>query len=89
MVVYGMMTASFLSTLAGMYLPGKYSLIHSVEVKYAKPVYLSMGALTVSGEIVEKNDMFHIIKVKVRITDSAGTAVCRGIMRIGVEDGKE
>lgn len=30
-VVYGMLTSSFYSTLAGVYLPGKYSLIHSVE----------------------------------------------------------
>ena len=37
-VAFGMLTASFLSTLAGVYLPGKNSLIHEVEVKFAKPV---------------------------------------------------
>ena len=36
-VVYGMLTASFFSTLAGVYLPGRYSLIHSVETKFLRP----------------------------------------------------
>ena len=42
-VVFGMLTASYYSTLAGVYLPGEKSLIHSVEIKFLKPVY--MGAL--------------------------------------------
>ena len=37
-VAYGMLTASFYSTLAGMYLPGRWSLIHSVEAKFLRPV---------------------------------------------------
>ena len=48
-VVYGMLTASFFSTMAGVYLPGKYSLIHSVEVKFLRPIYPGM-VLTVRGE---------------------------------------
>ena len=38
-VAYGMLTASFLSTMAGVYLPGENSLIQSVEVKFVKPVF--------------------------------------------------
>ena len=39
-VTFGMLTASLYSTLAGVYLPGKYSLIHSLEdLKFLKPVY--------------------------------------------------
>lgn len=83
-VVYGMLTASFLSTLAGMYLPGLYSLIHSVEVKFTAPVYVSMGTLTVTGEITEKDDRFHTIKIKVRITEPSGKTVCRASMKVGV-----
>ena len=40
-VVYGMLTVSALSTLAGVYLPGEKSLIHSVEINFNKPVFLS------------------------------------------------
>ena len=48
-VVYGMLTSSFLSTLAGVYLPGKYSLIHSVEILFKKPVLISDNLLTIKG----------------------------------------
>ena len=44
-----MLTASFFSTMAGVYLPGKYSLIHSVEVKFLRPIYPGM-VLTVRVE---------------------------------------
>ena len=37
-VAYGMLTASLISTLGGVYLPGKYCLIQGVEVKFEKPV---------------------------------------------------
>ena len=47
-VSYGMLTASFLSTLAGVYLPGKYSLIHEVKLKFAKPVFIG-DELTIEG----------------------------------------
>lgn len=83
-VAYGMLTASFLSALAGVYLPGKYSLIQSVEIKFAKPVYIG-DELTVTGEVIEKNDTFGLIMVKVSITSSSGNKVCRGKMQIGVK----
>ncbi|MDD6203108.1 MAG: MaoC family dehydratase [Lachnospiraceae bacterium] len=82
-VCYGMMTASFLSTLAGVYLPGEKSLIHSVEGKFTKPV-LTGDTLTVKGEVVEKNDLFHIFIMKTTIFNQRGEKVLRGKMQIGV-----
>lgn len=82
-VVYGMLTASFLSTLAGVWLPGKYSLIHTVETEFAKPVHIG-DTLTIEGEVTEKNDTFRYIKLKVSIRNQNGTRVCRGKMRIGL-----
>ena len=38
-VVYGMLGASFFSTLAGVYLPGEHCLLHGVECKFAKPIF--------------------------------------------------
>ena len=83
-VAYGMLTASFLSTLAGVYLPGRYSLIQSVEIKFAKPVYIG-DELTVTGEITETNDTYGLIFLKVTITEGSGKKVCRGKMQIGVK----
>ena len=67
-----------------MYLPGKYSLIHSVEIKYVKPVFISFSPLKVRGEVMEKDDRFKRITVKVNIFDKNEVKVCRGIMQIGI-----
>lgn len=83
-IVYGMLTSSFLSTLAGMYLPGKYSLIHSVEVKFPKPVYVTGGNLTITGIVSEKNDTFNLLTIKVSICDDKGNKLCRAIMKVGL-----
>ena len=50
-VCFGMLTASFLSTMAGVYMPGKYSLIQSVEVKFSKPVFAAIS-LTISAFVI-------------------------------------
>ena len=60
-VAFGMLTASYLSTLAGVYLPGERSLIQSVETKFLKPVYPG-DTLSVSGEITEKNEVTKIFR---------------------------
>ncbi len=82
-VAYGMLTASFLSTLAGVYLPGERSLIQSVEIKFAKPVYPG-DRLLITGEITEKNDTYSLIFIKVQIKNQNGDKVLRGKMQIQV-----
>lgn len=84
-VVYGMLTASFYSTLAGVYLPGRYSLIHSVETKFVRPVYVG-DLLTVKGTIIEKNDAFQVLTIKLSIVNQDGVKVSRGIMKVGFLD---
>ena len=51
-VVYGMLGASFLSTLAGVYLPGEHCLLHGVDLKFAKPIFIG-DTLTVTGVVDE------------------------------------
>jgi len=87
-VAFGMLTASFLSTLAGVYLPGKNSLIHEVEVKFAKPVYAG-DVLKVSGTVSEVNETFRLFWMKVTVTNQRGEKVLRGKMRVGVLDERE
>lgn len=84
-VCYGMLTASFLSTLAGVYLPGENSLIHSVETKFVKPVFIG-DTLFVEGNVEECNDTFQIITIKVTITNQNHDKVLRGKMKVGVLD---
>ena len=83
-VVYGMLTASLLSTLAGVYLPGKNSLIHEVKIKFSKPVYIG-DTLTVEGIVEEKHDVYSLIILKVLIRNQNGDKVLKATMQVGVD----
>ena len=82
-VVYGMLGASLFSTLAGVYLPGEHCLLHSVEAKFAKPVFVG-DTLTVTGTVTDVNDTFGEITIKAVITNGEGKKVTRGVIKAGV-----
>ncbi len=83
-VVYGMLTASFFSTLAGVYIPGEKCLIEEVNYKFTKPVYIG-DELTVSGKISERDNRVKQLVLKVRIKRKSDDAtVIRGSMTVGV-----
>ena len=80
-VAFGMLTASFLSTLAGVYIPGERSLIQQVETKFSSPVYIG-DELTVKGEIVELIESVQRLELKVTITNQNDKKVIRGKIKI-------
>ncbi len=82
-VVYGMLGASFFSTLAGVYLPGEHCLLHSVESKFAKPVFIG-DTLTITGKVTEVNETFGEITIKASITNQDNKKVTRGVIKAGV-----
>ncbi len=82
-VVYGMLGASLFSTLAGVYIPGEHCLLHSVESKFIKPVFIG-DVLTVKGEVTEVNDTFKTITIKAQITNEQNVKVTRGVIKAGV-----
>lgn len=84
-VCYGLLTASFLSTLAGVYIPGERSIIHSVEVKFSLPVIVG-DSLSVVGEVIEKNDTVEQIVIRVTIKNQNDLKVLRGKMKVGFLD---
>lgn len=84
-VVFGMLSASLLSTLAGVYIPGERSLIQSVEVKFRKPVYIG-DTLSVEGVVSDKSDAVSTIVIKFVMTNQDGVKVLKGEMQIGVAD---
>lgn len=81
-VVYGMLTGSFLSTLAGMYLPGKYSLIQGVEMKFKRAVFPG-DTLRIVGCVDEIHENLQMMKIKVRIRNQKDEDVLKGKMQIG------
>lgn len=82
-VSYGMLTASFLSALAGVYLPGRYSLIQGVDVYFVKPVYTG-DELTVLGTVDELHPSVQQIVLKVVISNQNNEKVLRGRMKVGL-----
>lgn len=84
-VAYGMLTSSFLSTLAGVYLPGEKSLIREVEVKMKMPVYVG-DELTITGEVTEINNDFKFFIMNVAIRNQNNEKVLRGKMNVGILD---
>lgn len=80
-VSFGMLTASLYSAIAGMYLPGQYSLIHSVEIKFQKPVYAG-DVLTVTGIVAEKQEALKLLRLKVKITNQDGKRVSEADMKV-------
>lgn len=81
-VSFGMLTASLYSTFAGMYLPGKYSLIHSFEeLAFMNPVFAG-DELTVEGQVTHKDQALQMIRVKIEIRNQDGKKVSRAKMKI-------
>jgi len=93
-VVYGMLTASFYSTLAGVYLPGERCMLYEVDAKFTKPVVMDASPgeeaerLSVWGRIEEINEPFGFIRLKAKIRNSKGETVSRAKIVAGVlQDG--
>lgn len=82
-LVYGLLTTSFYSTLAGVYLPGKYCLLQEVSTQFAKPVFVG-DTLTIYGKIAEVQETFKRVIIKARITNQDGMTVNRATITAGV-----
>lgn len=81
-VVYGMLSASLISTLGGCYLPGKYCLIQQVESKFLSPVYVG-DILSVKGKIKELNDAVRQAVIKIEIRNQDNKKVVKATLRTG------
>ncbi len=82
-VVYGMLTASLYSCLAGVHLPGKYCFLQGVHADFLNPVFIG-DTLTVSGKIAEKNDSVRQIVIRAMIRNQDGKKVSRAKIEAGV-----
>lgn len=82
-VVYGMLTSSFYSTLVGVYLPGKYALLHEISLQFSKPVFIG-DKLKISGEVVSINDTFNQIVLKAQIINQNLQKISRAKIKIGI-----
>ena len=82
-ILYGMLTSSFYSTLAGCYLPGKYCVLQEVSIAFASPAYAG-DKICVSGTVAQVYEELKRVKIKVRIQDQNGRCISRGHIIAGV-----
>lgn len=81
-IVYGMLTSSLLSTLAGVYLPGKYCLLQEVNTKFLSPVYVG-DLLKVEGQVVNISESVKQLEIKVQVINQNNEKVLKGIIKTG------
>ncbi len=84
-VVYGMLVSSFYSTLAGVYLPGKYCILHSVESSFRFPVFVG-DTLTVSGFVKIKHETTRTMEISAQIVNQDGKKVGKAKILAGCID---
>jgi len=81
-LVYGMMTASFYSTLVGVYLPGKYCILQEIETSFYNPVYIG-DVLTIKGVATEKNAVLRRIEITAKIVNRSGKRISKAKIMVG------
>ncbi len=82
-VVYGLLTASFYSTLAGVHLPGRFCLLMGLDVGFNHPVYVG-DRLRVQGEVSHRNEAFKLATLKCTIHNQRGEKVSMARLRVGI-----
>ncbi len=85
-VVYGLLSSAFYSTLVGVYLPGKFSILHAIDIKFIKPVFIN-DVLKVVGSVSYMNEAYKQIEVKAHILNQHGTKISKALIKIGLIDG--
>jgi 3-hydroxybutyryl-CoA dehydratase len=81
-VAFGMLTASFYSTLAGVHLPGRHALLQGVDAAFVAPVFAG-DCLTVSGEVAAVHQALGQVEIRAHITNQHGKKVSRAKIRVG------
>ncbi|MDR2409136.1 MAG: MaoC family dehydratase N-terminal domain-containing protein [Bacteroidales bacterium] len=84
-LVYGMLTASFYSTLVGVFLPGKYAIFQKCEVSFNKPVYIG-DTLSLSGTISDIHYALKRITIKAAIRNQYKEKVSSATLIVGITE---
>ena len=81
-VAYGLLTLSFISKLAGVFLPGKYCVIQQIESKFSAPVYVG-DKLNVRGVVHELHESVQQMEIRYEIRNQHGKRVVHGKLKVG------
>ena len=84
-VVHGMLLASFLSRVDGMYLPGKHALYFSQNVEFRNPCFIG-DTVTIFSKVLDKSKSTKILKIESKITNQENKLLLYGLGRVIVRD---
>jgi 3-hydroxybutyryl-CoA dehydratase len=84
-VAYGLLTSSFYSTLVGMYLPGRWALLHGLDIELKSPAFIG-DVLTISGEITHLSDAFKRMDIKASVVNERGRTISKATIRAAVHE---
>jgi 3-hydroxybutyryl-CoA dehydratase len=77
-VVYGMLTASFISTVIGNQLPGDGAIWVTQSMRFIRPVYIG-DTITVKAEVSDKRDNEKIIVLQTDVYNQRNEVVIYGM----------
>ena len=84
-VLFGLMTSSLYSRLVGVYLPGKYGLLHGIDIDFNAPCYAG-ETLHCEGEVVFVNEAYRRIELKASIRNEQQKRISKALIRVGFHD---
>ena len=84
-VVHGMLLASFLSRVDGMYLPGKHALYFSQTIEFHNPCFID-DKVTVFSKVIDKSESTKTLKIESKITNQDDKILLSGTGRVIVRD---
>jgi 3-hydroxybutyryl-CoA dehydratase len=83
-VVHGLLVGSLLSTMVGVYLPGRNALLQCVNLKFLQPVYVD-DTLKIQVQIDQISKSTNVIVLQALIENSrSGAIVARGKLQVGL-----
>ena len=80
-IAHGMLTASFISTVLGMALPGADAIFLEQNLKFTAPVHVG-DTITATAEIIDMDVKHKILTMKTVVTIQDGTVVVDGQAKI-------
>lgn len=84
-VAHGMLLASFLSRVDGMYLPGKHALYFSQNLEFHNPCFIN-DKIKISSIVIDKSESTKILKIESKITNQNDKLLLHGIGKVIVRN---
>lgn len=67
-IIHGMLLGAFYSRFIGIYLPGKFSLLMNMDIKFNRPIYLN-DVITIKGQVIHLNKAYKVVTIKIYATN--------------------